>query len=204
MCPPVSPCRGASIDSRCASCAMHKHFNAWRCLLCGWGTCLLRMETPPLRVGNVPFTDGNAAARTFGRAHRHRPYHFSYGSVSQGCRKRLCRRTKTRNDCRKRLRRRTKTRKGRRKRLRRWTKTKKVAGRGSADGLKQEKVAGRGSADGLKQEKVAGRGSADGLNQEKVAGEQFADGQTQEKYAGKQFADGQNRKRLLANSSPTD
>ena len=38
------------------------------------------METPPLRVGNVPFADGNAAARTFGRAHRRRPYHFSYGS----------------------------------------------------------------------------------------------------------------------------
>ena len=48
MCPPVSPCRGASIDNGCASCAMHKHFNAWRCLLCGWGTCLLWMETPPL------------------------------------------------------------------------------------------------------------------------------------------------------------
>ena len=29
---------------------------------------------------NVPFADGNAAARTFGRAHRRRPYHFSYGS----------------------------------------------------------------------------------------------------------------------------
>ena len=68
----------------------------------------LRMEMPPLRVGDVPFThgnasfaagdvlfadgnasftdgdvpfvDGNAAARTFGRAHRRRPYHFSYGS----------------------------------------------------------------------------------------------------------------------------
>ena len=32
--------------------------------------------------GNVLFTDGNVAARTFGRAHRRRPYHFSYGSVS--------------------------------------------------------------------------------------------------------------------------
>ena len=42
--------------------------------------CLLQMETPPLRMGDVPFADGNAAARTFGRAHRHRPYHFSYGS----------------------------------------------------------------------------------------------------------------------------
>ena len=29
--------------------------------------------------GNVPFVHGNAAARTFGRAHRRRPYHFSYG-----------------------------------------------------------------------------------------------------------------------------
>ena len=29
---------------------------------------------------DVPFADGNAAARTFGRAHRHHPYHFSYGS----------------------------------------------------------------------------------------------------------------------------
>ena len=28
---------------------------------------------------NMLFTDGNAAARTFGRAHRRRPYHFSYG-----------------------------------------------------------------------------------------------------------------------------
>ena len=51
------------------------------------GMCPLRMETPPLWVGDVPFTDGNAAARTFGRAHRRRPYHFSCGSVSQGCRR---------------------------------------------------------------------------------------------------------------------
>ena len=29
---------------------------------------------------DAPFADGNAAARTFGRAHRRRPYHFSYGS----------------------------------------------------------------------------------------------------------------------------
>ena len=29
---------------------------------------------------DVLFADGNAAARTFGRAHRRRPYHFSYGS----------------------------------------------------------------------------------------------------------------------------
>ena len=29
---------------------------------------------------DVPSVYGNAAARTFGRAHRRRPYHFSYGS----------------------------------------------------------------------------------------------------------------------------
>ena len=125
-----------------------------------------RMEMPPLRMGDVPFADGNAAARTFGRAHRRRPYHFSCGSVSQGCWKRLCRRAKT----------------------------KMIAGRGSADGLKQEKVAGRGSADGLKREKVAGRGSADGQKQEKVAGRGSADGQKQEMVAGRGSADGQKRK----------
>ena len=73
------------------------------------GTRSLRMETPLLRQGDVPFADGNAsfaggdvpfadenaAARTFGRAHRHRPYHFSYGSVSQGCRRIVRRWTNT-------------------------------------------------------------------------------------------------------------
>ena len=163
VCPPVSPCKGASIGNRCASYAMHKHFNAWKSLLCGWGTCSLRMETHPLWVGNVPFTDGNAAARTFGRAHRRRPYHFSCGSMSQGAGR------------------------GSADGLKR----EKVTGRGSADGLKQEKVAGRGSADGQKREKVGGRGSADGLNRKKVAGKQFADGLNRKKVAGKQFADGQ-------------
>ena len=46
VCPPVSPHEGASIDNGCASCAMHKHFCGWKRLLCGWGMCLLRMETP--------------------------------------------------------------------------------------------------------------------------------------------------------------
>ena len=34
----------------------------------------LWMKTPPLPMGDVLFTHGNAAARTFGRAHRRRPY----------------------------------------------------------------------------------------------------------------------------------
>ena len=96
----------------------------------------LRMETPPLWVGSVPFVDGNAAARTFGRAHRRRPYHFSCGSVSQGCRRGA----------------------------RRWTKSKKVAGEVLADGQNREKVAGEVLADGLKRKKVAGEVLADGLN----------------------------------------
>ena len=102
-----------------------------------------RMEKPPLRVGNVLFADGNAAARTFGRAHRRRPYHFSCGSVFQGCRRTV----------------------------RRWTKSKKVAGEQFADGQNRKKVVGEQFADGLNREKVAGEQFADGLKREKVAGE---------------------------------
>ena len=89
------------------------------------GTYSLRMETPPLRVGDVPFTDGNAAARTFGRAHRRRPYHFSCGSVSQGCWRIVRRRTNTRKVCWRTVRRWTKSRKGCWRGDRRRTKTKK-------------------------------------------------------------------------------
>ena len=103
-------------------------------------TCLLRMETPPLRMGDVPFTDGNAAARTFGRAHRRRPYHFSRGSVFQGCQRTVCRRTKSRKGCQRTVCRWTKTRKGCWRTVRRWTKTKKVAGEQFADGLNRKRL----------------------------------------------------------------
>ena len=116
----------------------------------------LRMETPPLRMGDVPFVDGNAAARTFGRAHRRRPYHFSCGSMSQGCRRGARRRTKQ----------------------------EMIAGEQFADGLKRKKVAGEQFADGLKRKKVVGELLADGLKRKKVAGEQFADGLNREKVAG--------------------
>ena len=86
------------------------------------------------------FADENAAARTFGRAHRRRPYHFSCGSVSQGCRRIV----------------------------RRWTKSKKVAGEQFADELNRKKVAGEQFADGLNREKVAGEVLADGLNQKRL------------------------------------
>ena len=78
---------------------------------------------------DVFFTDGNAAARTFGRAHRRRPYHFSCGSVSQGCRRGA----------------------------RRWTKREKVAGEVLADGQKREKVAGEVLADGQNQKWLPAR-----------------------------------------------
>ena len=142
----------------------------------------LRMEKPPLRMGDVPFTDGNAAARTFGRAHRRRPYHFSCGSVFQGCRRTV----------------------------RRWTKSKMIAGEVLADGQIQEMYAGEVLADGQIQEMIAGEVLADGQIQEMIAGEQFddrlklemyageqfADGQTQEMYAGEQFADGLKREKV--------
>ena len=162
VCPPVSPYKGASIISRRASCAMHKHFYAWnsllcgwgcalcqwKCLLCGWGCalcvwkrllygggmCSLQMETALLRVGMCLL---RMETPLRGRSGGHT------GAAPTISRVAPC---------------------------------PKVAGRGSADGLKQEKVAGRGSADRLKQEKVAGRGSADGLKQEKVAGRGSADG----------------------------
>ena len=50
-CPTVSPHEGASISSRCALSAMHKHFYTWKRFLCGWGICSLQMETSPLRMG---------------------------------------------------------------------------------------------------------------------------------------------------------
>ena len=115
------------------------------------------METAPLRVGNVLFADGNAAARTFGRAHRHRPYHFSCGSVSQGCRRGARRRTKT----------------------------KKVAGEVLADGLKRKKVAGRGSADGQKQEMIAGEEFADKQTRGMIGGKRFADEQNAKRLRGR-------------------
>ena len=117
----------------------------------------LWMETPPLWVGNVPFADGNAAARTFGRAHRRRPYHFSCGSVSQGCRRGARRRTKT----------------------------KKVAGEVLADGLKRKKVAGRGSADGQKQEMIAGEEFADKQTRGMIGGKRFADEQNAKRLRGR-------------------
>ena len=56
----------------------------------------LHMKTLPLWVGDVLFTYGNVAARTFGRAHRRRPYHFSCGSMSQDCRRGVRRQAKMR------------------------------------------------------------------------------------------------------------
>ena len=79
---PVSPHEGASIG---------KYTNMFWCEHASFmnGNAAFTDGDAPFADGNgsfadrdVPFADGNAAARTFGRAHRHRPYHFSCGSVS--------------------------------------------------------------------------------------------------------------------------
>ena len=135
------------------------------------GMCPLPMETPPLRLGDVFFADGNAAARTFGRAYRHRPYHFSCGSVSQGCRKRLRRWTNMRNDCRRIVcrwtntrnvwrrivRRRTNTRNVCRRIVCRWTNTRNVCRRGARRWTKSKMIAGEVLADGQNQKCMLAR-----------------------------------------------
>ena len=109
----------------------------------------LRMETSPLRVGDVPFTDGNAS--------------FAGGTCPL--------RMETP------LRGRSGGHTGAAPTISRVAPCSKVAGKQFADGLNQEKVAGEQFADRLNQEKVASEQFDDGLNREKVAGEQFADGQ---------------------------
>ena len=129
------------------------------------------METPPLRLGGVFFADGNAAARTFGRAHRRRPYHFSCGSVSQGCRRgarrwtklrKGCRRgarqqTKSRNDCRRGALRRTKSKKGCRRGALRRTKSKKGCWRGARRRTKTRKGCRKRLRQRTKTREVAGQ-----------------------------------------------
>ena len=175
------------------------------------------MEKPPLRVGNVLFADGNASFMGGERAFygwkrrcadvragtQAPPLPFLVWLHVPRCRKRLCRRTKTR--------------KGRRKRLCRRTKSKMIAGRGSADGLKQEKVAGRGSADGQKRKRSPEEAPPMDKNKKRLPEEALPTDKIEndcrkrlrrwtksKKVAGEQFADGLNRKRLPANSSPMD
>ena len=124
----------------------------------------LRMEKPPLRMGDVPFTDGNAAARTFGRAHRRRPYHFSCGSMFQGCRRIVCRWTKSKKGCQRTVRRRTKSRKGCRRIVRQRTKSRKGCWRTVRRRTKTRNVCWRIVRRWTKSKKVAGEQFADGQN----------------------------------------
>ena len=80
VCPPVSPHEGASVG---------KYTNMFWCEHASFMNGNASFADVNVSFthgngsfagGNVPFADGNAAARTFGRAHRRRPYHFSYGS----------------------------------------------------------------------------------------------------------------------------
>ena len=141
VCPPVSPCRGASIGNGCASCVMHKHFNAWKrrfcgcgCVFCrwkrilyGWGMCPLRMEMP-LRGRSGGHTGTAPTISHVAPCPKVASEQFADGLN----RKRLLANSsptdKTRNDCR--------------RTVRRWTKSKKVAGEQFADGLNRKKVAG--------------------------------------------------------------
>ena len=66
MCPPVSPHEGAFID-KCTNMFWCEHASFMN-------------GNAAFAGGDVPFADGNAPAGRHGRAHRHRPYHFSYGS----------------------------------------------------------------------------------------------------------------------------
>ena len=81
VCPPASPCKGASIG-KCTN-----MFWCEQTLFMNGNGSFVGGDVPSadgnasFAGGNVPFTYGNAAARTFGRAHRRRPYHFSYGSM---------------------------------------------------------------------------------------------------------------------------
>ena len=79
MCPTASPHEGASIGTmpNMFWCEHASFLNgntvfADRDVLFTDGNATFAGE-------DMPFADGNAAARTFGRAHRRRPYHFSYG-----------------------------------------------------------------------------------------------------------------------------
>ena len=129
VCPPVSPHEGAFIDNGCASCAMHKHFYAWRRSLCGWEMCPLRMETP-LRGRSGGHT---GAAPTISRV-ASCPKVAGRGSADGQIQEMVGGRGSADG-----------------------LKQEKVAGRGSADGLKREMVAGRGSADGQNRKRLLAR-----------------------------------------------
>ena len=68
MCPPASPHEGASIR-KCTNMFWCEHAS----FMNGNGS---------FTAWDVPFADGNAAARTFGRAHRHRPYGFVWADCA--------------------------------------------------------------------------------------------------------------------------
>ena len=67
VCRPARPAKGASIVRRVERTGGNVAF-ADGCASFTGGNMLFA-------CGIVPFWYGNAAARTFGRAHRHRPYH---------------------------------------------------------------------------------------------------------------------------------
>ena len=80
VCPPVSPHEGASIR-KCTNMFWCEHASFMnRNAAFADVNVPFADENVSFAGGDVSFTDGNAATRTFGRAHRRRPYHFSYSS----------------------------------------------------------------------------------------------------------------------------
>ena len=93
---------------------MHKHFYAWKRLLCGWGTCPLRMETP-LRGRSGGHTGAAPTISRMAPCPKVAGEQFADG---------------------------LKRKKVAGEQFADGLKREMVAGRGSADGLKREKVAG--------------------------------------------------------------
>ena len=69
VCPPVSPHEGASIVSGAKRIGGNMAF--------AHGNASFADGNATFVDGSTSFSDGNAAVRTFGRAHRHRPYHLT-------------------------------------------------------------------------------------------------------------------------------
>ena len=74
VCRPARPAKGASIV-RCAERIGGNRLFAHGNVSFAGGNAMFADGNTSFVDGNVLLWYGNAAARTFGRAHRHRPYH---------------------------------------------------------------------------------------------------------------------------------
>ena len=75
VCRPARPAKGASIVSGAKRIGGNMLFAHGSASFAGGNMLFAR--------GIVPFWYGNAAARTFGRAYRHRPYHSTWANAKK-------------------------------------------------------------------------------------------------------------------------